>query len=88
MIAPWCVNLVLKGLAAGSQRPAPERPAVREEEGRRVCAAERSHPPALAASGAAWTSVSEPVTLSSEAHYVTLTHPEVRKKCMREGSHK
>lgn len=68
------------GQGADSQRPAPGRPVVQEEGGLRVCGAERSHPPALVASGAVWTNVSEPVILSSVAHYVTLTHPEVRKK--------
>ncbi len=76
----WRVSLVLKGQGADSQRPAPGRPVVREGGGLRVCGAERSHPPALVASGAVWTSVSEPAILSSVAHYVTLTHPEVRKK--------
>ena len=64
---------------ADSPRPAPGRPAVQEGEGLRACGAERSHPPALVASGAVWTSVSEPAILSSAAHYVTLTHPEVRR---------
>lgn len=47
-----CVNLVLKGQGANSQRPALERPVVREGGGLRVCGAERSHPRALVASGA------------------------------------
>lgn len=48
----WCVNLVLKGQGANSQRPALERPVVQEGGGLRVCGAERSHPRALVASGA------------------------------------
>lgn len=62
------------------QRPAPERPAVLEGAGLWVYDAGRSHPPALAASGAAWPNASVPAVLSFVAHYATLTHPEVRKK--------
>lgn len=62
------------------QRPAPKRPVVQEGGGPKVCGAGRSRPRAPVASGAVWTSVSEPAILSSVAHYVTLTHPDVRKK--------
>lgn len=75
----WCVSLVLKGLEADWQKLAPDRPVVHLEGGLRVCGVERSHPQELVASGAVWTSVSGPVFPSSVAHYVTLTHPEVRK---------
>lgn len=83
----WYVNLVLKGQGADSQTPAPERPVVQEGEGRRVYGAERSHPRAPVASGAVWTSVSERAFLSSVVHYVTLTHPEVRRKKKGEKAH-
>lgn len=78
-VTVWCVSLVLKGPEADWQKLAPEMPVVQLEGGLRVCGVERSHPPELVASGAVWTSVSGPVILSSAAHYVTLTHPEVRK---------
>lgn len=76
--------MVLKGRGADSQTPAPERPAVQEGGGLRVCGAERSRPRALVASGAVWTSVSEPAALSSAARCVTLRHPEVRRKHVSE----
>lgn len=79
----WCVNLALKELGADLLRPAPERRGVLEEGGLRVYGAGRSHPPALAASGAVWSSVSEPVALSSVAHCAVLTHPEMRKRMRR-----
>lgn len=74
-----CVSLVLKGQGADWLRPAPGRPAVQEEEDLRVCDAERSHPPALVASGVIWINVSEQAILSSVAHYATLTRPGERK---------
>lgn len=78
-----CVSWVLKEQGADWLRPVPERPEVREEEDRWAYDADHSNLPVLVASGAAWSNVSEPAFLSSEARCATLTHPEVRrrKKC-------
>ena len=75
----WWVSLALMGQGADLQMPAPERLAVQGLAGLRVCDADHSHPRALVASDAASPNASEPAILSAEAHYATLTHPEVRK---------
>lgn len=73
-------NLVSKGLGAGSQTLAPEKPGDQEGGGQRVYGAARSHPPAPVASGAVWLDVSVPAVLSSGAHCATRIHPERRRR--------
>ena len=70
-----CVSWASWELEGGWQKPAPERLVGLGEASRWVCGAERSHPPAPAASGAAWIGVSEPTAPSSAARSATQIHP-------------